>query len=673
MPAIHKNKRRAAWGASALAAVAAFALLLPAQDAQDAQDAQLTVNHSECSYFSSAGEEMTQEHLLRASKKSFKVSARTVEATTQMLASRAKASGRLTEVMTLGAIPSDLSQAGLIDRYIYEALKTAGVAPANRANDFEFARRVSFDLTGRPLPYERLMEFVNSSDSGKRARLVDSLMLTPEFADKWTMFFGDLYRNVDDNGQTRRYAEGRNAFYEYMKKSLTANKPYDKMVTEMLTNSGGNSWEQGELNWTLGGLMVGGPVQDNFDMMAEQTAKSLLGISHFNCVICHNGRGHLEPISAWGVKATRQQAWGLSAFFAKTTTQRIPADPDLRNSPYYYAVGDNARATDYALNTTTGNRSPRQPIGDTRVVTPEYPFGAGGTPKAGENYRVALARILTADVQFSRATVNYLWKEFFGRGIVEPANQFDLARLDPKNPPAAPWALQPTHPELLEALAADFSKNGFDLKRAMRQMVLSDAYQFSSAYDGTWKPEYETLFARHFVRRLWAEEVTDAIAQVSNFPGTYAYNVRSLPAIPGQSNNVNVAWSMQLPQTARLPGGNMSQFLDSFLRGNRIDAERKGEGAIPQVLNLMNDAFVMDRTRVTVRNNVPTLGRRLMDKYPDSQNSQLVDELFLTVLNRPPTETERATASSRLTGNRQQRLEDLIWSLYNKVDFVFNY
>lgn len=653
----------------AMAALTAFAF---------GQEPELLVNHSDCSYFSSAGEEMTQAHLLRAHKRPFKVSAQTIEVSAAMRAAR----GRLTEVMTsgatqrLGAIPQDLSQSSLIDRHIYEALKNANVAPANPANDYEFARRVSFDLTGRPLAYDRLMAFVNDPATGKRARLVDSLLQAPEFVDKWAMFFGDLYRNVDDNGQARRYAEGRNAFHEYIKASLAANKPYDKMVTEMLTNSGGNSWQQGELNWTLGGLMVGGPAQDNFDMMAEQTAKALLGISHFNCVICHNGRGHLEPISAWGVKTTRQQAWGLSAFFAKTTTRRILADPDLRNSPYYYAVDDNPRATDYALNTTTGNRSPRQPVGSMRVITPEYPFGNGGTPRAGENYRVALARILTADVQFSRATVNYIWKEFFGRGIVEPANQFDLARLDPKNPPPAPWTIQPTHPELLEALAADFSSTGFDLKRLMRQIALSDAYQFSSAYDGEWKPEYETLFARHFVRRLWAEEVTDAIAQISGFPGSYTYTVRSnpLPPLPGTTNNNGaVAWAMQLPQTARFPGGAMSQFLDSFLRGNRIDAERKGEGAIPQVLNLMNDAFVMDRTRSAVRNNVPLLARRLLDKYPDSQNGALVDELFLSVLNRPPTETERLTAANRLTGNRTQRMEDLLWSLYNKVDFVFNY
>ena len=656
-----QNLRRAALG------LAALSLMLPAQEPQ------FGVNHSECSYFSTQGEEITGTHLLRAAKgQQYKASARTVE-----VAAKLRDAGlRVTEITTMGVIPADLGKAGLIDQHIYQKLKDAAVAPADKTSDYEFARRISFDLTGRPLTLERLTAFISSADPAKRGRLVDTLIQTEEFGDKWAMFFGDLYRNVDDNTQVRRYAEGRNAFHKYIRDSVMDNKPYNQMVTEMITANGANNWEQGELNFTLGGLMVGGPVQDNYDMMAEQVSKSLLGISHFNCVICHNGRGHLEPISAWGVKTTRQQAWGLSAFFAKTAAPRTLADPDLRNSPYYYAIQTNPRLGDYALNTTTGNRSPRQPVGSAGIITPEYPFGEGGKPRAGEDYRVALARIVTADKQFARATVNYIWKEFFGRGIVEPANQFDLNRLDPANPPPAPWTIQPTHPELLEALAEDFQKSGFDLKGLMRKIAASDTYQFSAAYGDKWKPEYETLFARHFVRRLWGEEVADAIAQTSSVPGAYAYNVRSapLPPLPGTNSlNVNTPWAMKLPQTARLPGGAMSQFLDSFLRGNRIDAERKGEGAIPQVLNLMNDAFVMDRTRVAVRNNVPTLGRRLMDKYTDSQNAPMVEEMFLTVLNRPPTADESFTAVARLNGNRLQKIEDLLWSLYNKVDFVFNY
>jgi hypothetical protein len=99
---------------------------------------------------------------------------------------------------------------------------------------------------------------------------------------------------------------------------------------------------------------------------------------------------------------------------------------------------------------------------------------------------VVLAREVTSDFQFARAAVNYLWKEFFGIGIVDPPDFFDPLRLDENNPPPAPWTLQPSHPALLRELAQDFVSNGYNLKDLMRKMVNSQAYQLSSRYNGTW-------------------------------------------------------------------------------------------------------------------------------------------------------------------------------------------
>src|SRR5207244_3253589 len=211
-------------------------------------------------------------------------------------------------------------------------------------------------------------------------------------------------------------------------------------------------------------------------------------ISHMNCVLCHNGRGHLDALSLWGKGMARTTAWGFASFLSHTTTTRVPLPTAVNNNPYYWAVRDDPpRITDYTLNTTAGNRPARQPIGTQRTVTPEYPF-TGATPKSGENYRVALARIVTSDIQFSRAIVNYIWKEFFSRGIVDPVNQFDPARLDPDNPPPAPWTLQPSNARLLNALAQEFVDSGFDVKGLMRKIGTSEAYQLSSRYNGEWKP-----------------------------------------------------------------------------------------------------------------------------------------------------------------------------------------
>ena len=128
--------------------------------------------------------------------------------------------------------------------------------------------------------------------------------------------------------------------------------------------------------------------------------------------------------------------------------------------------------------------------------------------------------------------------------------------------------------------------------------------------------------------------------------------------------------AMQLPEPLNTPDGNgaVSNFLNAFLRGNRDDQARKPDGSISQALDLMNDNFIMSR----VKSNGPASS--LLVANLSQTNTQLVNTLFLTVLSRNPTSAETTQALNQLqTGNRNQQAENLLWSLYNKVDFVFNY
>jgi hypothetical protein len=554
-----------------------------------------------------------------------------------------------------------MDQLGTIDSHLLAAMQEAGAAPAPRSDDYTFARRVSLDLTGRVPTYDRLIRFISDPASDKRARYIDELLETSTWVDKWTMFFGDLYKNTINNTQINIYPEGRNAFYNYLKSSLAANKRYNAMATELIAGSGTNNWEQGELNFNILGRVGGGPAQDIYDQQAANVAEMFLGISHENCVLCHDGRRRLDPLTLWGKQETRIEGWGLAAFFARSNMPTVRPDPAKNNR--YYGMIDNGRL-DYQLNTTTGNRPARQPIGSIRAVTPEYPFG-GGAPNPGEPYRAALARLLTSDVQFARAAVNYLWKEFFGRGIVDPVNQFDPDRQDPDNPPPEPWTIQPTHPRLLNALAQDFIESGYDVKALMRQIVNSQAYQLASTYEGNWNPAWQNLFARKMVRRMWAEEVMDNIAMTSNVP-----NPTNLGAPLGILN-----WTMQMPDT-RTPGGNTGSFLDSFYRGNRVDEDRRVDGSVPQTLNLMNDSFVHTRTRATGAGPSASIARQMLNKYGNGNNDALINELFLTIVSRPPTAHELTQARGKLAAaaagaERQRKVEDLVWVLYNKVDFIY--
>jgi hypothetical protein len=626
---------------------------------------ELAVEHAECSYFGPKRAQFLEAGLHAGRRNRFAFSEITEDVVRQMpRVENFVPAGSRTAVQQKGS-----TSGNLIDRNIFGVLQEQGIQPAGRSSDYEFVRRVTLDLTGRVPRPERVQAFVADADPEKRAKYIDELLASAEWVDKWTMFFGDLYRNTDTIRATNtlRRAEGREAFHKWIKDSLEQNKPYNRMATELISASGTNSWVQGELNWHVGNRTTGGPAQDNYDQMASSVAETFLGNAHFNCIMCHNGRGHVDTLSLWGKGASRMQAYQFAAFFAQTALAQQPAaqrpDPNI----YYWLVNTNRNGS-YQLNTTTGNRPARQPIGPVRVVTPEYPFGEGGSVAGAASWSAAAAKYVTEDFNFARATVNYIWKELMVKGLVEPVNQMDPARLDPDNPPPAPWALQPTNARLLKELAQDFIDNGYDLKKLMRRITTSDAYQLSARYDGEWNPQWEPLHARRLVKRLWAEEIYDAILQTSNLPAPISMTVETrIPNGPVPAPRV-VQWAMQT--TSPASRGGAAAFLNPFYPGDREDTERRRDGSDIQALTLMNNNFVMTRTRSSVANGQNSLLRQHVNKT----DRELVESLYLTVLSRPPSEAERSAGLAALTsGNRTQAAENLLWALYNKVDFFFNY
>lgn len=589
------------------------------------------------------------------------------------------------------------ASSGTIDRYIFDAINAAGVTPAPPTTDFEFVRRVYLDLTGRIPTSAQVLGFVNDANPDKRAALVDQLVGSPEYVDKWTVWFGDLLKNNSVNTQRPRFVPGMLAFTNYIRNSVSANKPWNQMASEMITATGTDSYTQGELNFLVGGFMAGGPIQDVFDEEIAFTVDTMLGISHLECLLCHSGRGHLDELSLWGYYASRQQAWGMASFLSHTASIETPVQGAIQGNPRYWSLLDNINnpgnlglgrytfTNDYPLNTVTGNRpartnnatafDPQNNQASTPRVRPVYMFD-NSSPASGANYRAFLAQKMTSDFQFARAFVNYQWEYFFGIGLVNPTNQFDVDRLDPDNPPSncppkTPCTLQGSNPRLLNALAQEFINAKYDVRALQKQIVNSRAYQLSSRYEGTWSSTNQNLFARKLVRRLWSEELHDSIALSSNVIPSYTGNFTSIGSPVTTWGPVN--WAMKFPEPRISPGaGSNSQasadFMNAFLRGNRDDEPRKSEGAIAQALALMNDNFVMARVR---SNDANSLIRRVL-AMPDDQ---LVDTLYLTILSRYPTSAEKNAALTNLKppNNRTTEAQNLHWSLYNSVSFVFNY
>lgn len=401
-----------------------------------------------------------------------------------------------------------------------------------------------------------------------------------------------------------------------------------------------------------------GPTQDTYDTLASRTATQFLGLGNLDCILCHDGKGHLEKLNVWGTGLKRSEAWGLSAFFSRTQS-RLVTDGNRPSAYYYWTVTDAANGN-YTLNTTAGNRTPRSPVNGSNIVLPKYMSSTD--PLSGTTYREQLANYLILDRQFARATVNYLWREMMGVGIVEPADQFDLSRLDPGADLPSGWTVQPSHPALLEALTDDFINNGFSIRHILTRIADSNAYQLSSRFNGEWKVQYTAYYARKFTRRLWAEEVHDAIAQATNILGNYTPRNYTTP----------IQWAMQLPEPGNnepVNNGGVRVFLDYFMRGNRDQNARSGEATILQALNMMNNNLVL--TRIRNSNTNSRVNKLLADR--SLSDAQVVEELFLNSLSRFPTRQEMTLALDALKANRTQGVENLQWTLLNKIDFLYNY
>ncbi|MBI1897738.1 MAG: DUF1553 domain-containing protein, partial [Acidobacteria bacterium] len=475
---------------------------------------------------------------------------------------------------------------------------------------------------------------------------------------------------------------GRNAFHNFIKASVASDKPISDFVWELIGFSGNNySEETGMVNFLLRGTAAMGPRQDTLDMQMVKSVTAFLGMSQYDCIACHNGRGHLDQFSLSGKSAVRTEAWRMAAFFARTQLQRPNQRDGSGSLQYKDPLYDSTLVVDtptgfYVANTLGGNRPDRCANGLPRNietnrcaasenVSPEYRDGR--KPEPGESWRQAFAGFITTDPMFARNFANRLWKAMFNLGLVEPMDQMDPARLDPSDPPPAPWTLQASHPELLEKLAQAFAGNGYSMRAFLRLLAQSSAYQLSSRYDGAWRIEYVPLFARHYPRRLDAEEIHDAIVKATDRPPRYTYPLADGVTMPRGSRlpqSEPFVWAMQSPDTTIAN----TNFISAFSRGNRDTEPRNQAGSILQQLNLMNDRFVTDRLKV---NPSPVL--REMAGIED--NAAVTEEMFLTFLSRMPSDRERQVALEYLSraANRNTGLEDLAWALVNKVDFLFSY
>src|SRR5437867_198307 len=535
-----------------------------------------------------------------------------------------------------------------IDTEIFNKMRQDGVVPTVVSGDEEFLRRITLDLTGQIPDAATVQSFLADTMADKRARKIDQLLASDAFVDRWTMWFGDLVQNVQVASNFREYYLGRNVYYNFIHDSIKNAKPYDQMVRELISGRG-DSFAVGTADFWVRQIQTNGPIQDTYDNLAAQSGEKFLGMP-FLCLSCHSGLGHLEQVNTYLKSKTRYDFWAEAAFFARTRAQRMPyTDPANPNANLVkFDVEDSLPNGQYQLNTTSGNKTPRQPVNGGVNVPPAILLTGEG-PRSSEVCRDALRRTPTSHPQFSRAAVNYLWKEMFGMALVEPVNNMDLNKLDS----------QPTHPNLLTQLTNEFIADRYDLRAILRTLALSNSYQLSTQYTpGAWNEAWTPYFARHLAHRLMAEELLDAITRATNVPVTF--NVNGLGMVTA---------AMKLPDTTEAGRNNYGRFLDEFGRGDRDDTARTSDTSIAQSLSLMNDPqVVVNRIH---RNTANSTVAKVLASTTDP--ASIADQIYMATLSRHPSATEKQQAIAYLGGgNLGQRTEDLQWVLLNSLEFLFD-
>ena len=541
------------------------------------------------------------------------------------------------------------SEDNLIDRHIFGKMQTDGVDPAPQSGDSEFVRRVYLDLTGRIPTVDQALAFLNDTNSAKRSALIDNLLASDAYMDKWTMFYGNIFQVTSGYYQFISL-QSRNRFHDYLHDFVAADRSWADVARELLTASGNSFSRTRQFHCSL--------------PAAERAHSGHLGHDYRQR---HRGLpGRQEPLH---LLSRRPRPPGADqSLSGPQEANRFLADVGLP-LPHQHHPGRRRHQlprlglpdpgpSQWRLYVLGGPQQSRPSPGALgRPVQPGFPVDGRDSPNrqlpegAG-----AHAHSATANSPAPPSTI--FGRRCSPRGIVDPPGQWDLARIDPANPPPDPWTLQPTHPELIEALATEFINSNYSVKHMVRLMATSRAYQLSSQYAGTWIPAYEQYFARHIARRLQAEEVYDAVAQAT----------MTITPMDLEGYAAPVYYAGQLPDTTEPRNdGTIFNFLFNFGRGDWWNNPRNSSSTIVQALFMMNDYSVNFRDFTNRSTRVAWILSQAMS------DTEAINNLYLAALSRYPTNDELAILNQARTGSRDQWLSDIQWALLNKLDFLFNH
>ena len=496
-----------------------------------------------------------------------------------------------------------------IDRRIAAKWDSDGVTPAELAEDAEFLRRVSLHVAGSIPPVADVRKFLQGESPDQRRLLVDQLLESPHYITHFSHFWTRVM--MPESATDLQGLALRPGFESWLRQHLANNTHYNALVYEIMTTP--LAGDRG-MNATLQNANTLSPIaffttkQIKPENLAAATSRMFLGI-RIECAQCHH-----HPYDAW----KQEQFWGYAAFFAGI-------ERTTRNEDF---IGEVKEVFD--------RRELTIPEQET-VVQATYLDGTQPQWRSKVSSRRTLADWMTArqNPYFARSAVNRIWGHFFGVGIVEPIDDFGGANV-------------PSHPELLEELAADFAAHDFDLKYLIRAITTSKTYQRSSrqTHRSQTEPQH---FSRMAVQGLTGEQLFDSIA-----------------VAVGHLESFQQQQPFQFNQT-----GPRAEFLELFAPDNNSPTER--QTSILQALALMNGSFTASATSLEQSVTLTAIA-----EFPRMKTPDRIEALFLAALTRKPTAAEQARLTKYIDSggpskNSKQALADLFWALLNSSEFLFNH
>jgi hypothetical protein len=515
-----------------------------------------------------------------------------------------------------GFIWQELPESNPVDHHIFAKLRDIRMLPSPVCSESVFLRRAYLDALGVLPTAEEARAFLADNRRDKRSRLINALLQRPEFADFWALKWSDLLRNEEKLLDRK----GVQIFHQWIRQCLAEGKPLNEFARELIA-ARGSTYSNPPANFYRA-------IRDP-QARAEAVAQVFLGI-RLQCARCHN-----HPFDRW----TQNDYHSLAAFFARVEYQILENNRRDRLDSHEFD-GEQIVCTSRVGEVTNPRTGETMPPRFPGSVTPPLSDGA-------DRLQVLADWIAHPDHPFfARAQVNRIWYHLMGRGMVEPNDDFRAS-----NPPV--------NGPLLEALAQDFIAHQFDLRHTVRLIMNSRIYQLSASPNET-NAQDEANFARAIVRPLQAEQLLDALTQVTAVPvkfNGYPLGMRAaqLPGI------------RPLRQRDQAPTEG-EQFLRRFGKPERLlscECERSDDTTLEQAFQLLTGG-VLNQLLSAPDNRIG----RLLER--GQLDHEIVEEFYLASLSRLPTpeELNSACALVERSKNRRAALEDIVGGLVGAKEFL---